>query len=68
MKLHKSVTIEKVVDAVERNLFTLDNPGFCIACGAEVDSCDPDAHGDDCDECGQPQVFGADELLMCLAH
>lgn len=68
MKLHKSMTIEKVIDAVERRLTTLDNPGFCIACGAEADGCEPDARGYECEECGARQVYGADEILMSLAN
>jgi hypothetical protein len=41
--LHPDVTIELVVDAIERQMSTLDNPGFCIACGEEAFECEPDA-------------------------
>ena len=31
--IHPSITAERVAQAVERELITLDNPGFCLACG-----------------------------------
>jgi hypothetical protein len=37
-EIHKSITEDLVVDAVERHMTSLDNPGFCIACGAEAKS------------------------------
>lgn len=62
--LHKSLTIDRVMDAVNRETFGLDNPGFCLACGAEVEGCEPDAEYYECDECGARQVFGAAECLL----
>lgn len=38
--------------------------GFCIACGYERDSCEPDARNYHCDECKEDQVFGAQEIIM----
>ena len=35
MKMHESVTVERVVEAVESNWFGLEDPGICIACGEE---------------------------------
>lgn len=46
---------------------TLDNPGFCIACGEDADGCEPDARGYECESCGRPKVYGAEELLLCIA-
>jgi predicted RNA-binding Zn-ribbon protein involved in translation (DUF1610 family) len=43
---------------------TLDNPGFCIACGEEADNVEPDARNYECDYCGEHQVYGAEELLI----
>ena len=44
-----------------------DSIGFCRACGAERDCCEPDARHYPCDECGRNDVFGAEELgLMGL--
>lgn len=66
-KVHESVTLERVMEAVQRRDSSLDNPGFCVACGADSDSCEPDARGYECEECGEKQVFGAEELLLMLA-
>ena len=69
MKLHKSLTYTVIADAVERRMTTLDNPGFCIACGLECDGCEPDAREYECEACGSLTVYGADELLWELpAH
>lgn len=66
MKIHKSITPNRVAGAVERAMITLDNPGFCVACGSDADGCEPDARNYECDECGKRAVFGAEELLMHL--
>jgi len=63
MKIHPSITIERVIEAVEREMTTLDNPGFCLACGEEADGCEPDAEGYECESCGSHKVYGAAELL-----
>jgi hypothetical protein len=55
---------ERVADAVDRRMRTLDNPGFCIACGSEQDGCEPDARHYECEHCGEHEVYGADELLF----
>lgn len=62
--LNRAVTRERVMDAVEREMFGLDNPGFCVACGHEQEGCEPDARRYRCDECGERQVYGAAELLL----
>ena len=64
MKIHKSVKLARVMAACERREVSLDNPGFCLACGAEVDGCEPDARDYECDECGETKVYGAMEVLM----
>jgi hypothetical protein len=64
MKMHKSITSARVCDAVERSHTSLDNPGFCIACGADADGVEPDARGYECEHCGAHKVYGAEELLM----
>ena len=38
--------------------------GFCIACGEEVNGVEPDARKYECECCGQPKVYGLEELLM----
>lgn len=66
-KWHHSVTLQRVADACERRMKSLDNPGFCLSCGSEQDGCEPDAQGYECETCGDAEVYGSDELLMEIA-
>jgi hypothetical protein len=63
---HKSLTEEVIADAAKREMFGLDNPGFCLICGSEHEGCEPDARNYPCDSCGAEQVFGAQELLLIM--
>ena len=67
MKIHPSITAARVCDAVESAQTSLDNPGFCLACGEDADGCEPDARNYECDACGEKQVFGAEEVLFMVA-
>lgn len=62
--LHHSITADRVKDALERHHWSLDNPGFRIACGADAGGCEPDAREYECEACGEPQVYGAEELFF----
>lgn len=64
MRTHKSVTLKRVMAAVKRHQTSLDNPGFCIACGCDVEGVEPDACGYECESCGEEAVYGAEELAM----
>lgn len=64
MKMHRSITMTRVFDAVARRMTTLDNPGFCVRCGAEAHGCEPDARKYECESCGARAVYGADELAL----
>jgi hypothetical protein len=64
--MHESLTEDRIEEAVRRQMFGLDSPGFCLACGFEQDGCEPDARGYVCESCGEPQVFGAQEALLKL--
>ena len=64
---HKSITDQAIIDAVDRRMNDLDNPGFCLICGSEADGVEPDARNYTCEACGAEQVFGADELLLVIA-
>lgn len=67
MRIHSDVTLVRVTAAVERAHGSLDNPGFCVRCGAEADGVEPDARKYECESCGEPGVYGAEELLLHLA-
>ena len=64
MKIHPNITQDIILDAVKRQTFGLDNPGFCISCGEEDTSCEPDAVGNHCQSCGEHAVYGAEELMF----
>ena len=62
--LHPSLTPEILIEAAESQMSGMDNPGFCIACGAEHYECEPDARRYPCDDgCGRT-VYGAEELVL----
>lgn len=65
-KIHASITAERVQDAIKNAYISLDNPGFCIACGADADGCEPDAREYVCEDCGERAVYGAEELLFMM--
>lgn len=67
LKMHASITPYLVAEAVRRRMQSLDNPGFCLACGLEVDGVEPDAENYECESCGEHQVWGADQILVELA-
>ncbi len=64
MAIHESITIERVTAAVKAQMFGCENPGFCTACGADADGCEPDARGYKCEDCGAHKVQGAEWLLI----
>ena len=67
MKVHHSIAAERVQEAVKRAAASLDDPGFCVACGAETEGVEPDACKYECESCEEPAVYGAEELLVRLA-
>ena len=52
------------VNALMRAIDEDDNIGFCRVCGAEHTGVEPDAENYDCEACGKPEVFGAEQLLL----
>ena len=38
--------------------------GFCLACGAPAYGVEPDARRYLCEACGEPRVYGAEELCL----
>lgn len=67
LKLPNGLTVDKIIEATERQMFGTDNPGFCLACGNEQEGCEPDARNYECEACGERKVFGASELIMMVA-
>ena len=64
MKLHPSITPDRVLEACEDGMTSLDSPGFCVACGADAEGVEPDARRYKCEVCGEKAVYGAEELAM----
>jgi hypothetical protein len=60
MKIHSSITIERVIEAIEADHYA----GFCIICGEESGSVEPDAREYLCASCDERAVYGAEELLV----
>tara|TARA_R110002126_G_scaffold94650_1_gene223239 strand:+ start:497 stop:709 length:213 start_codon:yes stop_codon:yes gene_type:complete len=58
---------DRIAALAEESMFGTSNPGICIACGDECDGVEPDARNYTCESCGEPEVFGAEELLMSIA-
>ena len=61
---HVQIDYDRLEDAVKRQMFGLDNPGFCLACGEEQEGCEPDARKYECDVCRRHEVYGASEVLL----
>ena len=59
-KVHANVTLEAVMDQVESD----DYLGFCLVCGEEAYGVEPDASEYKCETCGEPYIFGAEEILL----
>ena len=58
------VSVDEILDAARSEIFGLENPGFCILCGEQSDSCEPDARYYKCEQCDELSVFGAAELMF----
>lgn len=65
-ELPLGLTKDDIIEACNRRLASLDNPGFCLACGEEVEGVEPDARGYKCPMCDEDRVFGAEEILLML--
>jgi len=64
--MHISITYDMVIAAVQDGQEGLTDPGFCHACGEEVDGVEPDACNYECEKCGKTEVFGAEETLFMM--
>lgn len=63
-KILKVLNRDEIIDAVERSMVSLENPGFCVECGAEASGVEPDAERYSCESCGESGVYGAEQLLI----
>lgn len=45
-------------------LLAEEDGGYCLGCHAEAYRIEPDAREYDCEDCGAPMVYGAEELLL----
>lgn len=56
----------RMFEMTEDEFRNIDNDcgGFCIACGSEAYSIEPDAREYECESCGRPKVYGAAELML----
>jgi hypothetical protein len=66
MRIHASITLNHVVEAAERHARSLDGPDSTIQCSAGTEGVEPDARKHTCKVCGEPGVYGADELIIML--
>ena len=68
MKMHWSVTPERILEAAEEQMTDTASVGICTECGEDYDGvCEPDAREYRCSACGAHKVYGAEELLLMTA-
>jgi hypothetical protein len=48
----------------ELELYGEESLGFCLGCGTTAHGVEPDARRYDCESCGEPEVYGLEELAM----
>jgi hypothetical protein len=65
MRMHKSITMDRLIEAAEENTWGMGSEGFCVKCGESQDGCEPDARQYTCESCGEPAVYGAEEIILC---
>jgi predicted RNA-binding Zn-ribbon protein involved in translation (DUF1610 family) len=68
LPMHKSITAKRVEKAVKRCWSSLDNLGFCTACGKTAHGVEPDARRYVCESCGEAAVYGAEELALMVCR
>lgn len=64
MRIHKSITVDRIIEAVKESTFGMEDNGFCVACGSEAYGVEPDAEKCKCEDCGKRAVYGAEQLLL----
>jgi predicted RNA-binding Zn-ribbon protein involved in translation (DUF1610 family) len=67
MKMHESVTLDRIVEAAKQSMFggaSYDDTGICVACGEDAYGVEPDAEKYECEACGEQAVYGGEQLLL----
>lgn len=68
MKIHESITFDRLEAAILDQSEGVEYPGFCVKCGAVADGVEPDAREYDCEACSTAgTVYGAEELVLMTA-
>lgn len=63
---HASITEDRIIELHNRRATSLDDPGLCLACGAEAEGVEPDSRNYSCDVCGDTQVFGIEDIVIAI--
>ena len=62
---HNTLNGEFAIDFDELQERSRQSIGVCLDCGEESTyPVEPDARGYECESCGEPSVYGAEELLF----
>jgi len=64
LRVHPSITADRIYALCMRRLRDLDDTGVCLACGEEQFGCKPDARQYKCENCGRNTIFGPEEVLI----
>lgn len=67
MKVHRSITIDRLEPIISECTFGLATTGLCVECGEDQEGCEPDAERYECESCGAKAVYGAEQLLIMNA-
>lgn len=64
MKLHSTITIDRVMAGAEESMFGMSDDGVCIYCGEDAMGVEPDAERYECESCGKRGVYGWEQILL----
>lgn len=62
--MHHSIDYEKIQQLIIEDCMW----GICRSCGEEQPHCEPEARNYLCENCGEREVFGAEENLFMLEN
>lgn len=64
MPTPKPITRARILRAIRDYNAGRGYPGFCLKCGVRAEGVEPDARKYECEACGEPGVYGAEEVLL----